>query len=54
MLISAHFAYDQSPLEEFNVELHCTNLSNSFRMFSDHEVILKIDANTKVVSFEDG
>ena len=45
-------AYDQSSLEEFNVPLH--ELEQLILKFADNEVILKIDANTKVFSFEDG
>ena len=52
VLISAHLPTINAPLEDFNVTLH--EIEQLIRRFPDHEVILGIDANTKVFSFEDG
>ena len=52
VLISAHLPTIKAPLEDFNVPLH--EIESLIRKFPDHEVILGVDANTKVFSFEDG
>ena len=52
VLISAHLPTIKAPLEDFNVPLHEIELI--IRKCPDHEVILGVDANTKVFSFEDG
>ena len=52
VLISAHLPTIKASLEDFNVLLH--ELEQLIRRFPDHEVILEIDAITKVFSFENG
>ena len=52
VLISAHVPTIKAPLEDFNVPLH--EIEQLIQKFPNHEVILGVDANTKVFSFEDG
>ena len=52
VLISAHSPTIKAPLEDYDVPLH--GIEQPARKFPDHEVILGIDAETKVCGFEDG